>query len=96
MSEVNKTLVQCDFDGTITEEDVSFMMLDTFASGDWRQIFRNYEEGKISVGRFNTEAEIDTVVEQVVAAVRKLRELSPLYEMAQEGIDPSKVQWSRH
>jgi cysteine desulfurase len=51
---------------------------------------------RFSVGRFNTEAEIDTVVEQVVAAVRKLRELSPLYEMAQEGIDPSKVQWSRH
>ncbi len=53
---VTKTLVQCDFDGTITEEDVSFMMLDAFADGDWRQLFRKYEEGKISVGRFNTEA----------------------------------------
>ncbi len=30
-----KTLVQCDFDGTITEEDVSFAMLDAFADGDW-------------------------------------------------------------
>jgi len=56
LTEVTKTLVQCDFDGTITEEDVSFTMLDAFASGDWRHLFREYEEGKISVGRFNTEA----------------------------------------
>ncbi len=53
---VTKTLVQCDFDGTITEEDISFMMLDAFADGDWRQLFREYEEGKMSVGRFNMEA----------------------------------------
>lgn len=56
MSEVTKTLVQCDFDGTTTEEDVSFMMLDAFADGDWRQRLRAYQEGKISVGRFNMEA----------------------------------------
>ncbi|MFC1942972.1 MtnX-like HAD-IB family phosphatase [Chloroflexota bacterium] len=56
MSEVSKTLVQCDFDGTITEEDVSFIMLDAFADGDWRQLFRDYEDGKISVGHFNAEA----------------------------------------
>jgi len=53
---VIKTLVQCDFDGTITEEDISLMLLDTFADGDWRQMFREYHEGKISVGRFNTDA----------------------------------------
>ena len=51
-----KTLFQCDFDGTITEEDVSFMMLDAFASGDWRPLLREYQEGKITVGRFNMEA----------------------------------------
>ena len=56
MAGITKTLVQCDFDGTVTEEDVSFAMLDYFASGDWQQLFRQYEEGKISVGRFNTEA----------------------------------------
>ncbi|MFC1932479.1 MtnX-like HAD-IB family phosphatase [Chloroflexota bacterium] len=56
MIEATKTLIQCDFDGTITEEDVSFTMLDAFADGDWRQLFRDYEEGKISVGRFNTAA----------------------------------------
>jgi cysteine desulfurase len=50
---------------------------------------------RFSVGRFNTEAEIDYTVERVVAVVRKLRAMSPLYEMAQEGIDPSKVEWVR-
>ncbi len=51
-----QTLVQCDFDGTITEKDVSFALLDAFADGDWRQLFREYQGGKISVGRFNTDA----------------------------------------
>ena len=51
-----KRLVQCDFGGTVTEEDVSFKMLDAYASGDWRQILREYQEGRISVGRFNSEA----------------------------------------
>jgi len=37
-----KTMVQCDFDGTITEEDVSFFLLDTFADGDWRQLWKDY------------------------------------------------------
>jgi len=54
--ETRKTLVQCDFDGTITEEDVSFMMLDAFAGGNWRQLFRDYEEARITVGDFNTKA----------------------------------------
>ena len=48
--------MQCDFDGTITEEDVSFMMLDAYADGDWRRLFREYQEGRITVGRFNTDA----------------------------------------
>jgi len=51
-----KTLIQCDFDGTITEEDASFFLLDKFAQGDWRRLFRQYEEHKISVGDFNTRA----------------------------------------
>ena len=51
-----RTLVQCDFDGTITEKDVSFLLLDTFADGDWRQLLDEYREGKISVGGFNTKA----------------------------------------
>ena len=48
---------------------------------------------RFSLGRFSTEAEVDFAVAQVVRAVKELRELSPLYEMAQEGVDLSKVQW---
>jgi len=55
-TEVAKTLVQCDFDGTITEEDVSFILLDTFARKDWRRLLTEYREDRMSVGRFNTEA----------------------------------------
>jgi cysteine desulfurase len=50
---------------------------------------------RFSVGRCNTEAEIDYTIDRVVAAVRKLRSMSPLYEMAQEGLDPSQVEWAR-
>jgi len=51
-----KTLVQCDFDGTVTEEDTSFFLLYTFAQGDWRRLLREYKEHRISVGEFNTKA----------------------------------------
>jgi len=55
-TEVMKTLVQCDFDGTITHQDASFLMLDAFASGDWRQLLTEYREGKIAVGHFTTQS----------------------------------------
>jgi cysteine desulfurase len=48
---------------------------------------------RFGVGRFTTEEEVDFAANQVVAAVKRLRELSPLYEMAQEGIDLSQVNW---
>ena len=48
-----KTLVQCDFDNTIAEFDVSFMLLDAFADGDWRRILQEYREHKIPVGVFS-------------------------------------------
>ncbi len=51
-----KTLVQCDFDGTITEDDASFYLLDAHAEGDWRSILEQYKEGRITVGEFNTRA----------------------------------------
>ena len=51
-----KTIVQCDFDGTITEKDVSFLLLDAFADGNWRQLLEDYRGGKITVGAFNREA----------------------------------------
>jgi len=51
-----KTVVQCDFDSTIAVEDVSFMLLDVFADGDWRQLLREYREDRIPVGVFNTKS----------------------------------------
>jgi cysteine desulfurase len=51
---------------------------------------------RFGLGRFNTEEEVDYVADKVIDVVKKLRELSPLYEMAKEGIDLAKVQWSAH
>lgn len=51
---------------------------------------------RFGLGRFNTEEEVDYVAAKVIEVVKKLRELSPLYEMAKEGIDLAKVQWSAH
>ncbi len=51
--ENNRTLVQCDFDGTITDGDVSFQILDEFSDPGWRDKLNEYMAGKISVNRFN-------------------------------------------
>ncbi len=48
---------------------------------------------RFGLGRFNTEEEVDYVADKMVQVVTKLRELSPLYEMAKEGIDISKMKW---
>jgi len=49
---------------------------------------------RFGLGRFNTEAEVDYVAAKMVEVVKRLRELSPLYEMAKEGIDLKKVSWA--
>ncbi len=49
---------------------------------------------RFGLGRFNTEAEVDYVAAKMAEVVKRLRELSPLYEMAKEGIDLKKVSWA--
>ena len=51
---------------------------------------------RFTVGRFTTEAEIDTVIALMQSKIAKLRELSPLWEMYKEGIDLDSVQWAAH
>jgi cysteine desulfurase len=48
---------------------------------------------RFGLGRFNTDEEVDYVADRVVDTVTRLRELSPLYEMAKEGVDVSKMKW---
>jgi 2-hydroxy-3-keto-5-methylthiopentenyl-1-phosphate phosphatase len=63
------TLVQCDFDGTVTVGDVSFQILDEFTGTGWRQLFDDYMAGKMSVNRFNA-----TVFSRVKADKKTLDE----------------------
>jgi cysteine desulfurase len=51
---------------------------------------------RFGLGRFNTQAEVDYVAAKVIDIVKKLRELSPLYEMVKEGIDLTKIEWQAH
>jgi cysteine desulfurase len=51
---------------------------------------------RFGLGRFNTEEEVDYVAKRIIEVVTKLREMSPLYEMAKEGIDLKSVQWAAH
>ena len=51
---------------------------------------------RFTIGRFTTEEEIDYAVELIKSRVDKLRDMSPLWEMAKEGIDLNSVQWAAH
>ncbi|HEY6982659.1 IscS subfamily cysteine desulfurase [Reyranella sp.] len=51
---------------------------------------------RIGLGRFTTEQEVDTAVDELVRHVTKLRQMSPLWEMAQEGIDLKSIEWAAH
>jgi cysteine desulfurase len=51
---------------------------------------------RMTIGRFTTEEEIDYAIATIRQNVAKLRELSPLWEMYQDGIDISTIQWTAH
>ena len=51
---------------------------------------------RFGIGRFTTEEEVDYVIKAVSERVGFLRELSPLWEMVQEGIDLNSIEWSQH
>ena len=51
---------------------------------------------RFGLGRFTTKEEVDYVVQKLTSVVRRLREMSPLYEMVKEGVDLSKMQWVTH
>ncbi|MBL0926807.1 MAG: IscS subfamily cysteine desulfurase [Phycisphaerales bacterium] len=51
---------------------------------------------RLSMGRWTTEEQVDYAAAEITKAVRKLREMSPLYEMHLEGIDITKIEWQQH
>lgn len=51
---------------------------------------------RIGIGRFTTDAEVETATQLIITAVKKLREMSPLWDMVQEGVDLSTIKWAAH
>lgn len=51
---------------------------------------------RFGMGRFTTVEEVDYTAQKMIVAVKRLREMSPLYEMVKEGVDLSTVQWASH
>lgn len=51
---------------------------------------------RFSIGRFTTEEDVDQAIASVRAAVEKLRELSPLWDMYKDGVDMNKIEWAAH
>lgn len=51
---------------------------------------------RFGIGRFTTVEEVDYTVDRCIKYVNRLREMSPLWEMVQEGIDLKTIKWSQH
>jgi cysteine desulfurase len=51
---------------------------------------------RLGIGRFTTEAEVDYAIKEITDEVTRLREMSPLWEMVQEGIDLKSIKWTEH
>jgi cysteine desulfurase len=51
---------------------------------------------RLGIGRFTTKEEVDYATDRIIKEVQRLREMSPLFEMAQQGIDIKSIQWAEH
>jgi cysteine desulfurase len=51
---------------------------------------------RIGFGRFTTEEEVDYAIELITRQVNRLRDMSPLWDMLQEGVDIKSIEWSQH
>ena len=51
---------------------------------------------RFGIGKFTTQEEIDKAIEIVTNNIQRLRDMSPLWEMAQEGMDIASIQWAAH
>ncbi|KAJ8358645.1 hypothetical protein SKAU_G00151700 [Synaphobranchus kaupii] len=51
---------------------------------------------RFGIGRFTTEAEVDYTANKCIQHVKRLREMSPLWEMVQEGVDLKSIKWTQH
>lgn len=51
---------------------------------------------RFGLGRFTTKQEVDTACTLIIEKIKKLRDMSPLYDMVKQGIDLKTVQWSGH
>ena len=51
---------------------------------------------RLGIGRFTTKEEVDYATDRIIKEVQRLREMSPLFEMAQQGIDLKSIQWAEH
>lgn len=51
---------------------------------------------RLGIGRFSTKEEVDYATDRIIKEVKRLREMSPLFEMAQQGIDLKSIQWAEH
>jgi len=81
-----KRMIQSDFDGTLTQEDVSFQILDAFSGRDWRHLLEEYKAGKRSVLSFTSEA-FAMVKEDEETVLRFVEENARIRDGAKELID---------
>ena len=58
--------------------------------------FQEFVLSRFGIGRFTTEEEVVYTANSTIKEVKRLREMSPLWEMIQDGIDIKSIQWSQH